>query len=70
MMIVKFHISQLTEEVNISQRELSRRTGIRQPTINAMANGDAKYISVDAIAKICEVLNCDISDVMTLEKEV
>lgn len=68
-MIVKFLINELTKKANISQRELARRTGIRQATMNTMANGNAKYISAEAIVKICETLDCDISDLMKLEKE-
>lgn len=68
-MIVTVRINELTKGIGISHRELSRRTGIRQPTISALANGEAKYISLDAIAKICAALDCDISDLFRLEKE-
>lgn len=53
----------------MSQHELSRKTGVRQPTINAMCRNQSKRIPLDNLASICEVLECDITDVLELIKE-
>lgn len=42
----------------MSQRELSEKTGIRPPTISAICTNTAKHLPVDVIEKICEVLDC------------
>ena len=48
----------------ISQMELSRRTGIRQPTISALALGTARHIPIDVLDKVCTVLDCQPGDIM------
>lgn len=66
---MKIHITlnELLDKQDISQHELSRLTGIRQPSINEMCNNQTKRLPLDNLAKICEVLECDITDVLKLE---
>jgi putative transcriptional regulator len=52
----------------MSQHELSRLTGIRQPSINEMCRNQTVRLPLENLAKICEVLNIDISDVLELRK--
>lgn len=59
---------QLTKR-GISQHELSRMTGIRQPTINDMSNNKTKYLPLDNLAKICQSLECEITDIIELKEE-
>lgn len=47
---------------DLTQKELSKLTDVRLPTINDMINGKSKAISIDNLDKICKVLKCDISD--------
>jgi putative transcriptional regulator len=56
-------------ELNMSQHKLSRLTGIRQPSINEMCRNQTQRLPLDNLAKICEVLECEIDDILTLEKE-
>jgi putative transcriptional regulator len=53
----------------MSQHELSRRTGIRQPSINEMCRNQTVRLPLDNLAKICEVLECEITDIIELQKE-
>ncbi|PIC71013.1 helix-turn-helix transcriptional regulator [Sporosarcina sp. P17b] len=68
-MKVVIKLSDLLAIENISQHELSRRTGIRQPSINEMCRNQTSRLPLDNLAKICEVLACDISDILKLERE-
>lgn len=54
----------------MSQHELSRRTGIRQPSINEMCRNQTVRLPLENLAKICEVLDCEITDILELEKEL
>ena len=49
---------------DMTQKELHEKTGIRPPTISAMANNSAKHYPVDVLDKICSVLNCNVGDVL------
>lgn len=62
-------LDQFLKKNGMSQHELSRLTGIRQPSINEMCRNQTVRLPLDNLAKICEVLNCDISDILELKKE-
>lgn len=49
---------------DMTQKELAERTGIRPPTISAMANNTAKHYPVDVMDKMCSVLNCNVADLL------
>lgn len=53
----------------MTQAELARRTGIRPATINEMYNEFSERINLEHIDKICAVLDCDISDLLKIEKQ-
>lgn len=56
-------------EREMSQHELARLTGIRQPSINEMCRNQTVRLPLPNLAKICEVLDCDITDILELRKE-
>ena len=51
----------------MTQVELSRKTGIRPATINEMYHELIEKVNLDHIDRICEVLGCDISDLLKYE---
>ena len=62
-------LDQVLNKRDMSQHELSRLTGIRQPSINEMCRNQTVRLPLDNLAKICEVLECDIPDIIELQKE-
>ena len=68
-MKVIINLDKLLDNRIMSQHELSRQSGVRQATINAMCRNESKRIPLDNLANICEVLNCDISDILELKTE-
>lgn len=62
-------LDQMLMEKSMSQHKLANLTGIRQPTINAMCRNESVHIPLNNLAKICEVLECEITDVLQLIKE-
>ncbi|AYK07560.1 helix-turn-helix transcriptional regulator [Brevibacillus sp. 7WMA2] len=68
---MKIHIklADLLKERGISQRELSRLTGIRVSSINEMCNNETVRLPLNNLAKICEVLSIGITDVLELSDE-
>ena len=49
---------------DMTQKELAERTGIRPPTISAICLGTIKHLPVDALDKICNVLECQPADLI------
>lgn len=68
-MKVIIKLDQLLDERGMSQRKLSILTEIRQPSINEMCRNQTSRIPLDNLAKICEVLDCEITDILELKKE-
>lgn len=68
MIVIK--LSELLKKKNMSQRELSRRTKIRQPTISEMCLNKSKSLPVENLNVICEVLDCDLTDIIEFKKEI
>ncbi|WP_374020777.1 helix-turn-helix transcriptional regulator [Paenibacillus thiaminolyticus] len=54
---------------DMTQKELAERTGVRPPTISALALGTVKHIPVDVLDKICTILDCQPADLMEYIKE-
>lgn len=67
-MKIVIKLDKLLADREMSQHELSRLTGIRQPSINEMCRNQTARLPLDNLAKICDTLNCEITDVLELER--
>ena len=56
--MIKFKVKVMLAMRDMTQKELAEKTGIRPPTISAICLGTIKHLPVDALDKICEVLEC------------
>ena len=56
-------------ERDISQKELSDKTGIRQATISDICTGKQKHIPLTVLDSLCEYFDCQISDIFLYQKE-
>lgn len=68
MYLVDINLKEILVKKNLSERELARRTGIRQATINSMCNNEVKLVSLKNVAVICEELNIDIDELLQIRK--
>ena len=62
--MIKNHLSRLLGERRWTQARLARETGIRPSTISAYYNELAERISYEHMDRICEALDCDVSDLL------
>ena len=62
--MIKFKLKVVLAMRDMTQKELAERTGIRPPTISAIALGTIKHIPVDVLNKICKELDCQPADIM------
>ena len=51
----------------ISSGELSERVGITQANLSILKTGKGKAIRFSTLEKICEVLDCQIEDIVELD---
>ena len=62
--MIKFKVKVMLAKREMTQKELAERTGIRPPTVSAICTGPVKHLPVDALNKICEVLDCQPTDLI------
>lgn len=62
--MIRINLSTILGAKRITQADLSRRTSIRPATINEMYHELSERINLTYLDRICEVLDCDISDLL------
>ncbi len=62
--MIKFKVKVMLAMREMTQKELAEKTGIRPPTISAICTGAIKHLPVDALDKICAVLECQPADII------
>ncbi len=68
--MIKFTVKVMLAKREMTQKELAEKTGVRPPTISAICTGAVKHLPVDALDKICDVLDCQPADIMEYIKNV
>ncbi len=66
--MIKFKVKVWLAMRDMTQKELAERTGIRPPTISAICTGTIKHLPVEALDKICTVLDCQPGDLIEFVK--
>ena len=67
--MIKSKLQIILAEKRLSHTELSKMTGVRQPTISALANNTAKHIPIDVLDKVCKALGCNVGDLFEYVEE-
>ena len=67
--VIKFKVKVMLAMRGMTQKELAERTGIRPPTVSAICVGSVKHLPVDALEKICDVLDCQPADLMEFVRD-
>ena len=67
--MIKFKVKVMLAIRDMTQKDLAEKTGIRPPTISAICTGAIKHLPIDALDKICKVLECQPSDLMEYKEE-
>lgn len=62
--MIKIYLSRILGEKRWTQADLAKKTGIRPNTISEMYNELIERVNLDYLDKICEVLDCEISDLL------
>lgn len=62
--MIKIHLSKILGEKRLTQADLARKTGIRPNTISEIYNELVERINLEHLDKICEVLHCNIEDIL------
>ncbi|QUY45779.1 helix-turn-helix transcriptional regulator [Acaryochloris marina] len=63
-MAVIFKLKEVRENRGFSQNQLARATGMSPQNIQKIEQGKAKGIQFDTLEKICDALNCGITELL------
>ena len=61
---IKIKLAELIEKNGISKNKLSQRAEMQRTQINRYCNNTITRLDVDVLARLCTVLNCEISDLL------
>ena len=62
--MIRIYLSRLLGERRLTQKDLSKKTGIRIATINEYYNELTDRINLGHMDKICEVLGCELEELI------
>lgn len=65
---IKINIKTIMDKKSITRNKLSVLTGATYNVINRYYNNDISRVDLDVLARICYVLECNVSDVLEYEK--
>ena len=65
---VEFNIKDIMKEKGITRNRLSVLTGATYDVITRYYNNDITRLDLDVLARICYVLDCEISDIIIYKK--
>jgi putative transcriptional regulator len=63
---VEVHIDRLVEARGMTLTELAQRVGITQANLSILKNGRARAIRFSTLTALCEVLECQPADLLTV----
>ena len=61
---VKINLAQIIDEKGISKNKLSQRAEMQRTQLNNYCNNRISRLDIDVLARLCTVLECDISDLL------
>jgi DNA-binding Xre family transcriptional regulator len=60
----RFRLRELLEQLNVSQSELKRRSGVSFTTINGIANNKTQQVHLDTVEKLAAALGIEPGDLL------
>ena len=68
MKYVYMRLPELLEERGISRTKLTYDLNLQRSNVNRYYNNKAQRYDCELLARLCEYLNCDISDLLELKE--
>ncbi len=65
---MKIILNKTLKEKKVSQYKLAKETGIAASTLSNLCNNKTSSVQFSVLDKICDVLDCEVSDILLHEK--
>lgn len=63
------HLEELISSRGLSKNKFAQRAEMQRTQLNKYIRNEVALLSVDVLAKMCSVLDCDISDLLEYKKD-
>lgn len=67
---INIELDQYLKEHKISRSSLTRSTGLQYSQILKYCRNDIQRVDLGVLSKICTILDCNISDILKLQKRL
>lgn len=61
---IEIHLGELLKEAGLSKTKFCQRAEIQRAQLNGYINNTITRLDVDVLIRICDTLNCSISDLL------
>ncbi len=61
---IKIHVDELVEKSGISKNKICQRAEMQRTQLNNFCKNEITRLDTDVLARLCTVLECDISDLL------
>ena len=68
-MVVRNNLRVLMAKHKMNIQDVSDATGLSRKSISKLYHEESVQITFDVIARLCKLFNCDVEDLLYLEKE-
>ncbi|MGC7096680.1 helix-turn-helix domain-containing protein [Amycolatopsis lurida] len=65
---IEIHLDALLAERGMTVTELAERVGLTPVNVSVLKNGRAKAIRFSTLSKLCQVLDCQPGDLMSVKR--
>ncbi|MBQ9233031.1 MAG: helix-turn-helix transcriptional regulator [Lachnospiraceae bacterium] len=65
---IVLHIDEIIKKSGLSKNRVCQRAEIQHAQLNKMINNQTLRIDLDVLARLCDTLGCDISDILEYKK--
>lgn len=66
---IEIRLGVLLKAKGLSKNKFAQRAEMQRTQLNKYINNDVALLSVDVLARICTVLECDISDLLEFKQK-
>lgn len=66
---IQIHLKELLGERGMTGKELAAKLDITEANLSIFVSGKSKAVRFTTLEKLCEILDCDVSDIIRYHRE-